>query len=49
MLPFDTAHTFCASRDGRRNADLFRTVPPKSKVISAVYDYAGKGDLSKCY
>ena len=40
--PFATAHTFCASRDGPRD-------PYNSKLYFAVYDYAGKGDISKCY
>ena len=42
MSPFSAAHTFCASRDGQRD-------PYNSKVFFAVYEYAGKEDISKSY
>ena len=49
--PFANAHTLCASQDGLRNSYFLRTVPTNSKGIfaGAVYEYAGKEDLSKYY
>ena len=46
---FVTAHAFSASRDGPRNSGLLRTVPTSKqyRYFCAVYEYVGKGDLSK--
>ena len=41
------SYKFCASRDGLRNSSLLWTTLAYTEVICAVYDYAGKADLSK--
>ena len=42
---FATAHTFCASRDGPRSSDFYQFIG----YFCAVYEYAEKEGLSKCY
>ena len=33
MCPFDTAHTFCVSRDGLRKSGFLSAVPVKTEIF----------------
>ena len=43
VLPLAAAHTFYASQGGRRNSDLLRVLPTKTKIFCTVYDYMYTG------
>ena len=49
VLPFGTAHTFCAPWDGPRNLGSITVVPAETKNFCVVYNYAGKAGLGKSY
>ena len=47
-LPFATAHTICASRDGPKKSG-FSSQCLLKHIFCAVYSYEGKADLGKGY
>ena len=47
VRPFATAHTFCAPRDGQKSSYFLVRCVLIQRYFFAVYNYAGKEDLSK--